>query len=1187
MDKNGKLLLLEKCKSNNQIAGKPISIMNNDVQLTETQLKLFVDLCEIDPTLGVMYERCVNAVAEYQEDSRTARADISIIGHCVREIINRLPDMLARETGKTRRGDEDKAQRTLISEFEQSEGEITSTNNGIVQIPASLYDALSDYCDAVQAGSDNAKSRDYIVTSASKKLTPAYPPWRQARKFFMGYTHLGAGDGKALPTAEEVKEQIERIESALAVRTGHFFDSKSRLVMILEKTNAVVNGDYIAPTESLVLDAMSMMGSFPLRRVFYARLTNPKWLIPLDRTGAFETFPIEGDEQSEYDYWPESSYLQRCVNADPEGVADVLSKVQVKTNPAVKDAVVCITAALPAQYAKKLVKTIRSWVNECETTYKYCWDCEELSMLISHLLENRETKKNGSQLLRDCFDFTCEAGYYAIKPIPKAFPEHAYYKCLSLAMEPLVAKERVRVCKSLLSQYINLRYRDNNNSSLLSWYYPIISSSLNSAEVDASHALIAILISSLRNLAHEDEDGFLKNLEDDSHPIVKRACLFVLQEIVSYEELNQECSIAKRAISIANSDLIYDSGYEAELIPLVRAVGDAWGDESITELLSKVATSSNPLMLSGKHDARGDFEADAEDDKAAHVRESRWRHRVLTLIGRKHVHGAALAELENLDVLFGSDVDYSIEHVRSGAFITGPNSPLSIEEMLEMDTETLIMHLKTWGPNSDDRFALISHDGQGRVLKDYVASSPFAFEGQLEKVKTLKPVYVRSIVEGWASDFDEGASLPLTDFIALCIYGAQVDEEAGVPETDTWDDDRNNKPLVLESVRAIVAILKRDVPLDGVKEHSAEILKALIRAAKSLEPDASYEEKYGGDNMDPVTLSLNTIRPMALFGIACWCSMFRYDAGINTALDTFRRYMPDTSQSMADAGAMVQSFGWLVDYHRDWVKDNIHALFGSERPNECQQAALTGVLAYYTPNKDILELLRPAISIAMKNDSDEYVLGFALQKHRCSWLIGNWLYQIAAIGKLSLEDSVIADWIESTEPKTRGSVLNHICWLVQHSEGVAQATVEHVCDIWDSHLLLAEQDARQSECLSGIVWLVMSDCVDCTWWGPRLVSEIQIVEQFDDLSLISNQLIDYSTTDPMGAFEVLEAYVAKHKNVERSGYVMRKIAPIVLTNVVNTEGESYSSRIQRVMDALGSSGFVDLDEHLAQFNAVN
>lgn len=40
----------------------------------------------------------------------------------------------------------------------------------------------------------------------------------------------------------------------------------------------------------------------------------------------------------------------------------------------------------------------------------------------------------------------------------------------------------------------------------------------------------------------------------------------------------------------------------------------------------------------------------------------------------------------------------------------------------------------------------------------------------------------------------------------------------------------------------------------------------------SAEPSEEYEQKYGGDNQDPLTLAMNTIKPIALFAIAKWIS---------------------------------------------------------------------------------------------------------------------------------------------------------------------------------------------------------------------------------------------------------------------------------------------------------------------------
>jgi hypothetical protein len=233
--------------------------MTNDaspVLWNEERETLYELIKRVNPTLAGLYHRAILLMSEPPGPGEE-KARFSLVGHCFRELMNRLPDWLQDVDGfpASRRQEEDKALDRLVAEYESFRGspndQPTASSNdpqqeALVSVPASLIDALGRFINAREEGSRNVLERDAAAVLGAVGLRgAALKPWRDARAFFMSCTHLDRqyeveAQVGAVPSDEVVMEHIAATEASLRVRLGAFFDSYEELKDLIAQANQTV-----------------------------------------------------------------------------------------------------------------------------------------------------------------------------------------------------------------------------------------------------------------------------------------------------------------------------------------------------------------------------------------------------------------------------------------------------------------------------------------------------------------------------------------------------------------------------------------------------------------------------------------------------------------------------------------------------------------------------------------------------------------------------------------------------------------------------------------------------------------------------------------------------------------------------------------------------------------------------------
>ena len=665
---------------------------------------------------------------------------------------------------------------------------------------------------------------------------------------------------------------------------------------------------------------------------------------------------------------------------------------------------------------------------------------------------------------------------------------------------------------------------------------------------------------------------WLRTKEDN--PLLVRCALHVSRYIFEEcceQEVAVDNVLGEYVRDVLLSDAILDDEYDPELYPLFGPAKKL-GIVSSEEIDSLVQESTRKRLES----YRANMErVDSLGLIDCGKRARRWQHRALSLIGREYLGENGREVFDELSSEFPR-AEYRAMHVFETETMTGPNSPMAWDEMLEIGPEALMDHLLTWHPSQRDCFCLISHEGQGRELKRAIEEEPFFLSGWIKKVFDLRPTYQRAVLEGWSKAVSSGKSVPVDDAISLLSSASEKSEEV-LCETDgdAFDDDSSYLALKREAARFAKKLLDSGQTLS--EKESERVLDALLALVRSSEPDIAYECEFGGDNEDPLTLSMNTVRPIAMLALSKWASRNVGNPRVSDVLSLLEEHLPAKSDFRSEAAAMGEALPYLRDAAPDWLQEHYAELFGSKDANPCQQIVLTTALSRYLPGEGLYGLLSPAMLTALDGRAESYELGFRLMGRDCLSLIGRWAYICYAKGVITSDDPVLASWRQNADGNHLGGVLSEICGDLREGEEAPQGVAARVGELWDYHnSVLVEYTGGSA--LLGMVSRARSGSFEVSWWGPRLLRELEINGHEVPVSLFKDEFETLFTENPDLALDVLYLAIKNDPYPVAGNY--SNIGIMMLEKAKEYGDGILSESARECMDALGEIGCTDLDERL-------
>jgi len=623
---------------------------------------------------------------------------------------------------------------------------------------------------------------------------------------------------------------------------------------------------YRQPTDEQVKEVVRKIPTLQLRRAFFEGLENPLWVAPLAKEGAFRDPPEPeemGDGLIRDVYWPEMDYLVRVAPVVPAAVVDVLLKLNKSSNAWVRRGTFTIGAAIPPAEAARLQPLLRAWA---PSGFGWRTDPREQVELVANLLEGGE-REAGKWLASLLFkpsrakgrrghdavleDYWLEDGLLRVV----AFLEE---DGLDLVLPWLLAYERR---EGHLRRRSDVTYMSRDSVRHRSESHDHVEQTLIDATRDL--AIKAALVNP------EHATAFLLSTK---MILARKIALFALAEALQQCVEDRDGDRERRqAIGRVATRLLLDTESvddvcRIEYAELARSLAPVSPEtlEALTGILEAGPQVDDDRLR--RWLGRADADSAVVDERVVQYHES-WLHRWLSAIGIDALPEGLRHRLADLDARLGVIESPLVPRERSTSW-TGPNSPITRDEMSVMSARELVAHLESWHDSGDGWGPEPSHEGQGRTLTELLTTNPEAIAGVDNLVERLRPTYLRAILRGWEAALKSGLRPDWEQAAQVVREVLTHNDTSTIPtEGEHIDDDADFRWAKQAAVSLLEELVKKRPEL-GLPD---KVMPAFADMLVSLADDETAWTEYIAEDRDsgadPLTVSLNWNWPMRLRGL--------------------------------------------------------------------------------------------------------------------------------------------------------------------------------------------------------------------------------------------------------------------------------------------------------------------------------
>lgn len=933
-----------------------------------------------------------------------------------------------------------------------------------------------------------------------------------------------------------------------------------------------------APTQVEVAEVVRRIPTLQLRRAFFEGLRNPLWLEPLAEAGMFSNppEPERTDDGMVRDlYWPEIEYLIRIAPDAPALVVDILLKLEKSNNAWVRRGVFSIGAVIPAREAARFKPLLKVWR---PTGFGWRSDPKEMVDFVVNLVTGGEFKRGvwvANALFRPSSPERATRSGVLLE-------DYWYETALPRVAEAL-GDNGLNVVLPWLEAYerVDGNFTDGYDRKHLSR-----ESIRASSAPDGDESVEQVLITAVCDLAADamvrEPRSTLPRLLRSRMVLVRKIALYAVGEALSRPGLSsgQVDDLVTVAVELLSDTESRTSECRIEYGELARAVA-RYSRKALDPLAEIFAAGPGVDLDALRVWVRRDDET--EDELEERVQESldHRRHLWLSTIGAEALPAGLQSVLADLDARFDV-IDEPLAPINVVTSWSGPNSPITQDDMAAMSPTALAAHLESWHPSGDGWGPEPSHEGQARELTGLVTTNPNVLVGADDLVDRLRPNYLRSIVEGWEAALKAGIA-PNWDQVIDVIRRilAHGDESSFPQEGDRFDDDPDFRGAKHAVVRLLADLVKkRDeslVPAEALPIF-ADLLIHEAGDEAAWRDYANYDRDSG---WDPLSIALNWQWPIAIHGLLNLISRGKDTPWYAAAQSALERELARNDERGAGSAVIGQSLGRLMGADSEWVEQRTPEWFGTaDGVTRSQQVAITTALAVHYFHPRLYDLLSPSI-IAAINSTEPLVPGWRGRSEPLD-VIGQWVIWSLIRDHTTMDDPVAATFYESAGPKTRGDAIGSIAWSFMHAESVDEAIRDRLGELWDARVehVRAQRDDREE--LSKFYWFAKSGKFAPTWWLPRFKEAVRLCPELaGERYMISTQLADAADSDPRGALDTAELLIEERGKTGMPVWDLeRNAVPTVIARAIASGNEQLKHDAIVFMNRLGERGHADLEKQV-------
>lgn len=956
--------------------------------------------------------------------------------------------------------------------------------------------------------------------------------------------------------------------------------------------------DFAPPDAGAVESVLVRLGDLQHRRLFFERLQNPWWVRALDEAGAFDRAPdLQEDDAGQLRFrpWPEGEYLARMAGAVPEDVARIFLRVGETPNPYIARLVAQAAARMPATSAAPLANLVGHYLHEPWANYIDPLDVVGLIKLLAAGDRLKAAARLAAHAYRPRADPEAHGTAYRVR-VSAGLEAYWYGETLPQVVEALAPMGRVlvRTLRAWLEHYqvISGSFNEATGGDTSSIWRPSISPhEQNQGMEEVGDVLVDALrdaIPAVLGTSASDALALLRDLFDSRQSLIKRIAMHALAELRLPEDSDASVDLAYEWLtseSVLEADLRREYAHLARrFLPLLdgdRAAawanlvlaGPPWSAERVESIATRARSAGEP------------------EDATLQRYQRLWRHGTLSAIGHDALPPSARDLLERMD---REDGEYP--HAEFTSYMTswvGDRSPVEVEELETWETGRVVAFLESWEP---DRRGYTgpepSRDGLAGVVRAVVRAHPALWSSEAPRFRTTRAVFARAAIDGLLEAVRDGAAIAWPEVLDLAQFCVEQHDPTAAG-SDVEDDETRWR----WAHRSVVSLLDAGIEADGparIPDSLLERVRGLLEPlTRANEPTQEYEAQYGGSNMDPLTLSLNTLRPAAtravIHLVARVLVPIRTDADAGSlgyagasestvaaaALSSLEEHVGShRDPSLAMAAVFGEALARLAWLDRDWLSSRLPDLMQSDEAY--RDVVISTALATYRASSLLVELLAPWIEPWLQRAvRGESVLGWRAQRGAVQ-LWADHLTLLYCHGLLDLDSVPLQQFFTVATSFDVGKALGHLGWMLVGSDNVEAPFLQRASDLWDARLAEVQEGRAQLEELAGFGWWVESDKFPAEWWLPRL-RLAATAPSFEVHGQLGQRLADAADAYPAETVEVLATLSTPRSEPFRRFGLIQK-APEVLATALDVGDVATQRAARDLMDKLGREGHLDILE---------
>jgi len=365
------------------------------------------------------------------------------------------------------------------------------------------------------------------------------------------------------------------------------------------------------------------------------------------------------------------------------------------------------------------------------------------------------------------------------------------------------------------------------------------------------------------------------------------------------------------------------------------------------------------------------------------------------------------------------------------------------------------------------------------------------------------------------------------------------------------------------------------------------------------EPTPEFEDRYGGSNFDPATLSINTTRGRAfhaVIGYAAWCQKNlaaqprdeRADAprgfsDIPEVREILENHLdPSCERSLAVRAVYGWRYGTLLFIDSGWAVRNKERIFPPvEELADYRRAAWNAFVQFNQPHTKYIEVLQ-----------DEYKLAVECIGHTTlsrSWAgnpgerLAEHLMTYYWRGDLSLDSPLVKGFLETAPGELREHAIAFIGRSLHNTSGrVPKEVIERLMALWEDRLVNARkaksvEPFRQE--IAAFGWWLASGKMPEDWALEQLAQVIDLTGDVKPGHMVVEWLDSMSKKYPREAVSLLAALVEEDSR-GWGIHLWRENARRIIEVALASENRDARQEARELINRLASRGHLEFRELL-------